>query len=73
MSGENSATRDRAETRAARAQMQAEAAAVAWADLEKANRQRDENMARLRAMRLTKEAEAAEAARAAPPRKARKR
>ncbi|MFE1598441.1 hypothetical protein [Methylobacterium sp. ID0610] len=73
MSEENSAVRDRAETRAARARMQAEAAAGAWSDLEKANRHRDENMARLRAMRLRKEAEEAEAALAAPVRKVRKR
>ncbi|MGY2047560.1 hypothetical protein [Methylobacterium sp. JK268] len=73
MTGESSAARDRAETRAARARMQSEAAAVAWSDLEKSNRQRDENMARLRELRLTREAEEAEAARLAPPRKARKR
>ncbi|ACL59445.1 hypothetical protein [Methylobacterium nodulans] len=73
MSGENSAVRDRAETRAARARMQAEAAAGAWSDLEKANRQRDENMARLRALRLKKEAEEAEAAPTAPTRRIRKR
>ncbi|WP_407518967.1 hypothetical protein [Methylobacterium oryzisoli] len=74
MTGVDSAARDRAETRAARARMQAAAAADAWSDLDKANRHRDENMARLKAMRLVKEAAEAEAARAAPPpRKARKR
>lgn len=73
MTGVDSAARDRAETRAARARMQAAAAADAWSDLDKANRHRDENMARLKALRLMKEAKEAEAARAAPPRKARKR
>lgn len=63
MATQDSTARGQAETRAARAQMQAEMAAQAWSDLANAERSRDDNTARLRALRLAREAEAdAEAA-----------
>ncbi|GJD50201.1 hypothetical protein OPKNFCMD_2938 [Methylobacterium crusticola] len=54
MTTQDSTARGQAETRAARAQMQAEQAAQAWADLATQERSRDENTARLRAMRLAR-------------------
>ncbi len=63
MATQDSTARGQAETRAARAQMQAEMAAQAWSDLANAERSRDDNTARLKALRLAREAEAdAEAA-----------
>ncbi len=59
MATQDSTARGQAETRAARAQMQAEMAAQAWSDLASAERSRDDNMARLKALRLAREAEAA--------------
>ncbi|SEO69291.1 hypothetical protein SAMN04487843_10391 [Methylobacterium sp. ap11] len=66
MATQDSTARGQAETRAARAQMQAEMAAQAWADLASAERNRDDNTARLKALRLAREAEA-EAVVAAKP------
>ena len=79
MATQDSTARGQAETRAARAQMQAEMAAQAWSDLASAERNRDDNMARLKALRLAHEAEAAEtaaavkAAKAAPKTRAKKK
>ncbi|AWN55104.1 MULTISPECIES: hypothetical protein [unclassified Methylobacterium] len=79
MATQDSTARGQAETRAARAQMQAEMAAQAWSDLASAERSRDDNMARLKALRLAREAEAAEtaaavkAAKAAPKTRAKKK
>ena len=70
MATQDSTARGQAETRAARAQMQAEMAAQAWSDLASAERTRDDNMARLKALRLAHEAEAAETAAAAKAAKA---
>ncbi len=70
MATQDSTARGQAETRAARAQMQAEMAAQAWSDLASAERSRDDNMARLKALRLAREAEAAETAAAAKATKA---
>lgn len=70
MATQDSTARGQAETRAARAQMQAEMAAQAWSDLASAERSRDDNMARLKALRLAREAEAAETAAAAKAAKA---
>ncbi len=47
MATQDSTARGQAETRAARAQMQAEMAAQAWSDLANAERNRDDNTARL--------------------------
>ncbi|MCF4124553.1 hypothetical protein [Methylobacterium sp. SyP6R] len=57
MATQDSTARGQAETRAARAQMQAEMAAQAWSDLANAERSRDDNTARLKALRLAREAE----------------
>ncbi|MET7246842.1 hypothetical protein ABZT49_26150 [Methylobacterium sp. EM32] len=79
MATQDSTARGQAETRAARAQMQAEMAAQAWSDLASAERSRDDNMARLKALRLAREAEeaetaaAAKAAKAAPKSRAKKK
>ncbi|MGX7705808.1 hypothetical protein [Methylobacterium sp. Gmos1] len=76
MATQDSTARGQAETRAARAQMQAEMAAQAWSDLASAERSRDDNMARLKALRLAREAEtaaAAKAAKAAPKARAKKK
>jgi hypothetical protein len=70
MATQDSTARGQAETRAARAQMQAEMAAQAWSDLASAERNRDDNMARLKALRLAREAETAETAAAAKAAKA---
>ncbi|TGD95022.1 hypothetical protein [Methylobacterium nonmethylotrophicum] len=72
MATQDSTARGQAETRAARAQMQAEMAAQAWADLASQERNRDENTARLKALRLAREAEAV-AAKPAPRARAKKR
>ncbi|KMO39896.1 hypothetical protein VQ03_14925 [Methylobacterium tarhaniae] len=71
MATQDSTARGQAETRAARAQMQAEMAAQAWADLASAERSRDDNTARLKALRLAREAEAVAEAAAKPAPKAR--
>ncbi|KMO36052.1 hypothetical protein ACQVP2_02855 [Methylobacterium aquaticum] len=73
MATQDSTARGQAETRAARAQMQAEMAAQAWADLASAERNRDDNTARLKALRLAREAEAVAVAKAAPKARAKKR
>ncbi|AWB20106.1 hypothetical protein DA075_03455 [Methylobacterium currus] len=79
MATQDSTARGQAETRAARAQMQAEMAAQAWSDLASAERSRDDNTARLKALRLAREAEAvaaakvAKAAKAAPKARAKKK
>ncbi len=76
MATQDSTARGQAETRAARAQMQAEMAAQAWADLATAERSRDDNTARLKALRLAREAEevaTAKAAKAAPKVRAKKK
>ncbi len=72
MATQDSTARGQAETRAARAQMQAEMAAQAWADLASAERNRDDNTARLKALRLAREAEAVVAAKPAPKPRAKK-
>ncbi|TNC09383.1 hypothetical protein FF100_26470 [Methylobacterium terricola] len=71
MATQDSTARGQAETRAARAQMQAEMAAQAWADLANAERNRDDNTARLKALRLARQAEAEVVAAAKPAPKAR--
>ncbi|BCM81732.1 hypothetical protein NS228_16660 [Methylobacterium indicum] len=71
MATQDSTARGQAETRAARAQMQAEMAAQAWADLASAERTRDDNTARLKALRLAREAEAEAVVAAKPAPKAR--
>lgn len=73
MATQDSTARGQAETRAARAQMQAEMAAQAWADLASAERSRDDNTARLKALRLAREAETVAAAKAAPKTRAKKK
>ncbi|GJD62212.1 hypothetical protein [Methylobacterium frigidaeris] len=73
MATQDSTARGQAETRAARAQMQAEMAAQAWADLASAERSRDDNTARLKALRLAREAETVAAAKAAPKARAKKK
>ncbi|MFH6781235.1 MULTISPECIES: hypothetical protein [Methylobacterium] len=73
MATQDSTARGQAETRAARAQMQAEMAAQAWSDLASAERNRDDNTARLKALRLAREAEAVAAPKPAPKARARKK